>query len=178
MAVEQWTLPTGLSTVSDVSRVARELQKIDSFLHQSSVREPGKSMSLPKTSRLFDEIVSANNLNMLHEDDRKTLQTFLTALREKAPVLHMSFNVDPSPLVIQKLTDWIRQNIHHFALIQVGLAPSIGAGCLLRTTNKYFDFSLKHRFKEKRPLLMEKIRGKAETPAAESKPAVQEQPAP
>jgi F0F1-type ATP synthase delta subunit len=70
----------------------------------------------------------------------------------------MSFSADPSPQFTQKLAAWLRQEIHPFVLLQVGLQPNIGAGCVVRTTNKYFDFSLRERFKSKRPLLMEKLK--------------------
>ena len=59
----------------------------------------------------------------------------------------------------QKLITWIRQQIHPYTLLQVGLHPSIGAGCIVRTTNKFFDFSLRHRFSDQRMLLISKLRG-------------------
>ena len=48
---------------------------------------------------------------------------------------------------------WLRREIHPLVLMTVGLQPNIGAGCIVRTTNKYFDFSLRQDFANKRDLL-------------------------
>jgi hypothetical protein len=57
-----------------------------------------------------------------------------------------------------KLTAWLRTNIHPTLLITVGLQPGIGAGCVVRTANKYFDLSLGKSFVKKRELLMQRLR--------------------
>lgn len=145
------TLQLPLSVVSsvDVGRLLREVEAIDDFLKQSAIREPGTPVKMPRTSRLFDEIVEVNQLNVLHEDDRNRLKDFLSEVKKHAPQLHMSFSADPAPLFTQKLIQWMRGNLHPQVLLQVGLQPNIGAGCVVRTTNKYFDFSLRSRFSEK-----------------------------
>lgn len=157
-SVPQLQLPTALVTRADAGRLAGETEAIDNFLRQAAIRAPGTNVQLPKTSRLFDEMVTINKLNMLQESDRKRLYQFLQAVRTTAPILHISFNTDPSPLFQQRLITWIRQQMHPFILLQIGLHPSIGAGCVVRSTNKYYDFSLRERFKEQRMLLISKLR--------------------
>lgn len=165
MPAEQLTLPVSVVTVADVGRLMREAEAVDGFLNQAAVRQPGTAVQLPKTSHLLEEIVSGNNLNMLQQTDRKTLLDFLKSIRMKAPVLHVSFNTDPSPVFLQRLITWIRQQMHPHILLQVGLHPNIGAGCVVRTTNKFFDFSLRHKFTQQRKLLIDKLRGEVEMPA-------------
>jgi hypothetical protein len=123
---------------------------------------------MPKTSRLLDEFTSTNKLNLLHDKDRARALSFLISVKAKAPVLHMSFSVDPSPAFIQKLMTWLRAEIHPLVLVHVGLQPNIGAGCVVRGTNKYFDFSLRQHFKKQRSLLMEKLQGDMQQQAATS----------
>jgi hypothetical protein len=154
----QIILPVTAATRADVGRLLREVEGLDDFMHQATLRKPGSSLKLPKSSKLFDDLVSSNQLNMLHEEDRKKLRTFLMVVKAKAPVLHMSFSADPSPLFLEKLMVYIRREIHPLALLHTGLQPTIGAGCVLRTTNKYFDFSIRQRFLSKRPVLLEKLR--------------------
>lgn len=156
-------LPAGLSTQSDLSHVTRELEKLDEFLRASAIRQPGSPMQLPKSSKLFEELVAGSKLNMLQAEDREYLLKSLTWLREHGPVLHMSFSSEPSTIFVEKLTNWLRKNISPFVLLQIGLRPNIGAGCVVRTTNKYFDFSLRKHFLAQRDLLMLQIAG--ETPA-------------
>lgn len=161
-------IPLGLSTVVDLGRIIRELESVDDFLRQSAIRQPGSSMQLPKTSKLFEELVASSKLNMLQEDDRAYLRTSLEWMRQKAPVLHVAFASDPTPAFLEKLTGWLRQNISPIVLVKVGLRPNIGVGCVVRTTNKYFDFSLKHRFIEQRPVLMKALIGDAPAPVADA----------
>lgn len=142
-------LPVSVVSRVDVGRLLREVEAIDGFLKQSAIREPGTPVKMPKTSRLFDETVSINTVNVLHEDERVRLHHFLTDVRSHAPTLHMSFSADPSPAFVQRLVTWLRSELNPTVLLQVGLQPNIGAGCVVRTTNKYFDFSLRSRLKEK-----------------------------
>lgn len=160
-------LPLSVVSRVDVGRLLREAESIDGFLNQSAIREPGTPVKLPRTSRLFDETVQTNKLNVLHQDDRQRLHSFLTEVKSHAPTLHMSFSADPSPMFTQKLLSYLRAEIHPIVLLQVGLQPNMGAGCVVRTTNKYFDFSLRSRFKEKGSVLADLMRAdlKANEPA-------------
>jgi hypothetical protein len=153
----QMILPIQVTGRVDVGRLLRETQAIDNFLKQAVIRQPGTPTKMPKTSRLLDDFLANNNLNLLHDDDRSKALNFLLTVRAKAPILHMSFSVDPSPAFTQKLMAWLRQNIHPLVLVQVGLQPNIGAGCVVRSTNKYFDFSLRQHFKKQRALLVDKL---------------------
>lgn len=156
---ENLDLPTSITSRSDVGRLLRETKVLDEFLEQAAIREHGTPMKLPRTSRLMDELISANKLNPLIEKDRKQLLAFLDGIYKEAPVLYMSFNADPSPLFSQRLITWLRKEIHPLVLVQSGLQPSLGAGCTLRTPNKYFDMSLRERFQQKRGLLLQKLEG-------------------
>jgi F0F1-type ATP synthase delta subunit len=95
---------------------------------------------------------------VLHEDSRQRLTSFLEEVRNHAPTLHMSFSADPSPAFTQRLITWLRSEIHPIVLLQVGLQPNIGAGSVVRTTNKYFDFSLRSRFKQKGDVLAQLLK--------------------
>lgn len=162
-------LPLSVVGKVDIGRLLREVEAVDDFLKQSAIREPGTPVKLPKTSRLFDETVEVNKLNVLHEDDRARLFDFLKQVKAKAPVLHISFSADPSPMFTQKLITWLRAEVHPIVLLQVGLQPNIGAGCVVRTQNKYFDFSLRNRLKDSGNALTGLLKG-----ITEPKPEAQE----
>ncbi len=154
-----------VSTISriDVGRLLRELESLDNFLRQSVIRDPNAKITLPRSTLLFEDIVAVNKLNMLQEKDRTRLIDFLRSVKSQAPLLHISFSADPSPLFLKRLVGWLRQEIHPLALIQLGLQPNIGAGCVIRTTNKYFDFSLRQHFNAKRDQLILSLHGTAST---------------
>lgn len=156
------SLPVGVISRIDVGRLVREVEALDEFLEQAAVRKPGTNVQMPRTSKMLDELLQMNKINAIVESDRKQLMNFLITVRAKAPVVHMSFSADPSPMFTLKLTTWLRQNVHPLVLLQVGLQPNIGAGCIVRTTNKYFDMSLRQHFAQKHELLMAKIHGAKE----------------
>ncbi len=159
------SLPVMATSTADVGRLMRELEEVDNTLLQLGLRAAGGEIKLPRTSRLMDMTLQLNKLNLLEPMHRALLERFLIAIRAKAPVLHMSFSTDPSPVFIEKLIVWLRLEIHPELLLTVGLQPTIGAGCVVRTTNKYFDFSLRQDFVKKRDLLLEML-----VPAAPAEP--------
>lgn len=170
------TLPTQATGRVDIGRLLHEAELIDNFLKQAAIRQPGTAVKMPKTSRLMDEFMAANQLNMLQENDRALILRFLANVKEKAPLIHISFGVDPAPAFLQKLVTWMRQNIHPLTLVQVGLQPNIGAGCVVRSTNKFYDFSLRQHFKSQKQLLVQKLHGEKPTAAAHTEQVSQASP--
>lgn len=152
-------LPVSVAGPADLGRLIREAELIDDTLLQLGLRSGGKEVKLPKTSRLMDQVADLNGLNLLRANDRKALRSFLDGVKKASPVMHMSFSADPGPDFMDKLMTWLRREIHPTVLLNIGLQPNIGAGCILRTTNKQFDFSLRQDFAGKRDLLLQKIAG-------------------
>ncbi len=151
-------LPLMVARPIDVGRLLRELDSIEELASQAKLVDKQDELKLPKTSQLMDKTVELNKLDLSKATDRKQLADLLNLVKKQAPLLHMSFNSDPSPVFIEKLMDWLRREIHPIVLITIGLQPSIGAGCVVRSTNKYFDFSLRKDLMENRDLLLSKMR--------------------
>lgn len=151
-------LPLSIIDRVDVARLLRELDALNNFFETAAVRDPDTKPKMPKTSRHLDEIIQQNKLDALLKADRERLKKFLDEIRAEAPIIHISFSADPSPLFSQKLVAWLRDKIHPLMLLQVGLQPTIGAGCIVRTTNKQFDFSLRQRLISEKDVLIKKMR--------------------
>jgi F0F1-type ATP synthase delta subunit len=152
-------LPIAVVGRVDIGRLQRETEALLNFIQQSAIRQPGTQPKLPKTSRLLDEVIQNNKINILEENDCKQLLKFLQHVYRHAPVIHISFGADPSAMFTQKIVTWLRVEVNPLVLLQIGLQPNIGAGCIVRTTNKYFDFSLRHRFEEKKSVLSAALKG-------------------
>lgn len=150
-------LPTSVVTIADVGKLLRELEAIENTLLQLKVRTHGSQVNLPGFSKGMGHIAELNKLNLLHEGDLQTLKSLLTDFKQKAPLMYISFSSEPSPAFLEKLIVWIRREINPNVLINIGLQPAIGAGCIVRTSNKVFDLSLRQTFVEKRHLLLEQI---------------------
>ncbi len=150
-------LPPGVVGSVEVGRLIRELEEVDENLLQLKLRKSGSSIKMPKTSRMMEQIQTENELNLLHETDRKRLSKFLSEVKANSPICHISFSEEPSQKFLEQLTVWFRKEIHPSLLLTIGLQPNIGAGCILRSTNKYFNFSLQQEFVKQRDLLVNKM---------------------
>lgn len=151
-------VPAVITSPADVTRLHREVVTLDEAIHQQALRTPGQTPTeLPHISRLLEELATANKLNLLEAATRKHLIDFLVDVSTNAPVVHLSFAADPSTAFMHKIVAWFRQNIHPSILVRVGLQPNIGAGCILRTTNRYYDLSLREHFKKNQHKLVEAL---------------------
>lgn len=168
-------LPALVMTPSDVSRLIRELEVLDEYMRQQKLRESGQpTAKLPKTTRMLDELAAENAVNLLDTGARSFLRAFLQELIAHAPIVHVSFAVDPSSAFLQKIVLWFRRNADTRTLVRVGLQPSIAAGCVVRTPNKYFDFSLRQHLQRQRYLLRDALMALDQRSVTYSAAAVQQ----
>ena len=65
------------------------------------------------------------------------------------------------PAFVAKIVAWLRTEIHPLILLEIGLQPTIAAGCVIRTTNKYFDYSIGRHLKRNRGQLVSLLRGES-----------------
>lgn len=167
-----FVLPPLISGPGDVERTMLELEQLEEFLRAAALRKGGASTKLPKMSRTLERLAEINDANLLQVTDRQRLQAFLKSLQKHAPVLHISFASEPSAVFTAKIIEWLRANISKYVLVQVGLQPSIAAGCVVRTTNKSFDFSLRKHLLNNRGMLLDAIKttGRDATMSTEAKP--------
>lgn len=171
----QLTLPAVVVSRADVSRCLREVEELDNFFHQASLRG-SKVQSLPKLGHVLDGLSAANGLNMIHAQHRDALKTFLTHLKAKAPVVHMSFPSEAGADFTTRLLTWFRTEAHPHTVLHIGLQPELAAGCTMRTSNKFFDFSFRARFEKSKEKLVAAL--EAADKAAQAVPAGIAQPAP
>ncbi len=166
-------LPVSIVSPTDIARLTREIEAIDNFFRDQQIRNAGTPTTIPRLSKLMDQLAADNQKNLLQQDDRRQLVQLLEELHTSAPVMHISFSVDPPGAYVQKIVEWLRNNIHGYVLVTVGLQPNIGAGCIVRTTNKLFDFSLREFFAQKRDFFIEKMHSSIHDEASESTPTAE-----
>lgn len=139
-------LPVSVISVVDVNRLQRELILFQDYYHKYSLlKNNTKNLKPPITSRMLDNLLELNSFDISVDGTRKLLINFIDNIKVSAPVIHVSFSVDPSIRFLEKIISWFRKEVHPNTLLTIGLQPNIGAGLVVRTTNKYFDFSLKNR---------------------------------
>lgn len=155
---EHIKLPERLVSPTDLAHLVRELEALDDSLHQASLRKPGEPTKLARSSATLEELASLNGVSLLEADQRAQLLELSRGLYQHAPRVRMSLATEPSGRFMRTVIVWLRGNIHPTLLLEIGMQPSLAAGCMLRTPNKVFDMSLRHRFEEQRSLLAEKIK--------------------
>jgi F0F1-type ATP synthase delta subunit len=150
-------LPLNIIDQIDINRILRELKAVDDFFVAAKARPAGSNLQMPKLTRSLEEIAKANNYNLLEEEHRKNLYTQIQQVKKNAPLVHISFAAEPSPSALERILVWFRANIHPQLLLQVGLQPTIAAGCVVRTNNKVFDMSLREHLNQEQKYLIQLI---------------------
>lgn len=147
--------PLSVATRLDVLRAVRELEDFENAMSEAHV----KGHHIPNLTPLLKDIAEENGVNLHHKEVRQQLFGKLEELRTSAPTIHISFAVEPEDKFIKKIIQWFRSEISNDAILQIGVQPSIGVGCVVRTTNKYFDFSLRKHLEEKSDLFRQRLEG-------------------
>jgi F0F1-type ATP synthase delta subunit len=143
-------------TPLELGKVQRELFALNEFLSANNHgTSSGKSM--PYTSPLLSNMVKASGLNMIKKEDRTMFNNQLQFVRRTAPVVRVSFAAEPSKQALRVLVRWFRENGHPNTLLDPSVQPGIGGGCIINTSTKTFDFSIKNLFVDSLPELAKKI---------------------
>lgn len=159
-------LPLSITSTQDLHRLNRELEALDNFIRQNTIRGQ-KPTAVPRLTNTLETLLRDNQLDVLADATRIELARLIADLLKNAPVVHMSFAVEPPSAMTQKIVGWFRENVHPAVMLQVGMQPTIAAGCVLRTPNKFFDFSLRQHLKTNQGKLMESIKKHGEVDLAE-----------
>lgn len=153
-------LPDVVAGRADVSRLLREIERVDYALETESIRgkEQPKAHVVPSMSRALAETITLNHITITDLHSRRQLIEGLRAIKQKAPVIHVTFAKEADPTVTTAMVSWIRRNLHKSALVIVGLQPRILGGCIVRTPVHVYDFSLRNRFARELPSLEKEIK--------------------
>ena len=152
-------LPPNVITKTDVSRIVVEMEQLDNAATEAVVRAKA-GVASPAIAPLSQQLTDFLVQNQLKIDDaraRGELIKQMRLLKEKAPVLHMTFAVTADPESLQQLTHWVRTSIHPQAVISVGKQPALVAGVYLRTSNRVQDLSLRAKLEANRGLLLKEV---------------------
>jgi len=156
---ENFILPANVVTKIDVSRLVTEVERVDNDMTAAAVRtKTGASeQTQPILSEQLSDFLHRNDLKLDAGQERSAIIKQLRLLKDKAPVLHMTFAVTADTESLQKLTEWVRATIHPQAVIAVGLQPALVAGVYLRTPNHVHDFSMRGALEGRHGLLVEEL---------------------
>lgn len=136
------SLPAGIIGQSDLKRLIRELENYEEIAHQRSLTKGrGIKNKTHYHSQLLQEIASELALKIDRQTDRNTLTSFLGDIKSGSPTLNIYFASEPPNSAVQQLVQWFRKEVHPAVLLEVHVRPSILGGCIIRSSNKIFDYS-------------------------------------
>lgn len=154
-----FVLPTSVITKIDVSRLVTELERVDNDLTTAEVRaQSGEAaVTQPMLTQQMTDFLAQNELKIGDGQGRSGLIKELRALKDTAPIIHMTFAVNADPESLEKLVQWLRTSIDPRAVIEVGLQPGLVAGVYVRTPNHVHDLSLRQMLQAGRSKLVEEL---------------------
>ncbi len=154
-----YILPASVVSKLDIARLLAEVERIDNQLTQTEVRDRigAESEGRPASSERLTDFLQANELQLDDAHQRADIIKQLHLLKDKAPIIHMTFAVEADPESLGQLAQWVRESVHPQAIIATGLQPALVAGVYLRTPNHVHDLSLRAKLKNSRDLLVKEL---------------------
>jgi hypothetical protein len=154
-----FTLPLSVVSKADVARLVVEAERIDNERMAGAVREKvgSPTQSELAMSQQLADFLSQNQLGTETGLQWGELIKQLRALKENAPVIHMTFAVPADRESLQQLVAWLRSSVHPQAVVSVGLQPALVAGVSIRTTNRVHDLSMRSALKKSHGLLVKEL---------------------
>ena len=149
-------IPTAIASRRDVIRLHREIRGFIDATTQSIMRHDNP-VKYPAISEQLRALAVTNQIDLRDPKKCEELLKKVDYVKENAPSVHISFPVEPTADILERLVVWFRQEIHPLIVIQVGIQPTIAAGVVVRTPNHQFDFSLRRHLYENRHKLGEAL---------------------
>jgi len=154
-----FVLPPSVVSKIDVSRIVGELEQLDAQMTSAAVRAEagGQEQTRPVLSEQLTDFLIQNKLDVSNSKIRSALVKQMRLLKDKVPVVHMTFAVTADPTSLQQIVQWLRINTHPQAVISVGLQPTLVAGVYLRTPNHIHDLSLRAKIEGSHDILVKEL---------------------
>jgi F0F1-type ATP synthase delta subunit len=150
-----FVLPSSLVSKVDLAHLIREVEAVDGSLEVQKVRGYKKEQyRLPAVSHTLTEFLTINRVDIFDDHTRMIFKEQLRIMKDKIPVMHLTFSAPADPESLEYLTAWIRKELHPQALITVGLQPSLIGGVYIRTPNHVHDYSMRALFNDKTSVIV------------------------
>ena len=159
MTYAELLLPPVIVSKVDVYRLVAEAEQVEANLTTAAARAKAgvTTASLPPLSQQLSEFLRHNNLSLTTPKQWGQLVSQLRLLKEKVPVLHMTFATVADPASLQQLAAWARTSVHPQAVITAGLQPGLVGGVYLRTPNHVHDLSMRGLLSGQREVLVKEL---------------------
>lgn len=140
-----FVLPSNVVTKVDMSRLVTEMEWVDNEMTTATIRTKagGKRQTAPVMSDQLIEFLDQNKLEIDTSRERTEIVKQLRLLKNKVPVVHMTFASTADRESLERLVEWFRHSVNPQTIISVGLQPALVGGAYVRTPNHAHDFSIR-----------------------------------
>lgn len=155
-----YVLPPALITRADLARLVREVETLDNELEAQKARNHatgGQGYHLPNLSQGLNDFAELNKLDLANDQSRMLLKEQMKIIKDKAPVVHLTFAVEADPESLRFLAEYMRRELHPQTVLSVGLQPALVGGVYMRTPNHVHDFSLRAKLSQSRGVIQQDI---------------------
>jgi F0F1-type ATP synthase delta subunit len=151
-----YVLPPSVVSKADLTRLVNELELVDNQLTAANVRAKAgvAAQPAPTISQQLTDFLTQNQLDVREGQKRAEVIKQMRLLKDKAPIVNMTFAVVADRESLEQLANWLRTSVHRQAVIRVGLQPALVAGVYLRTPNHVRDLSLRAALSSSHDLLV------------------------
>lgn len=143
-------LITSLKTKGQVNDFSLEIDTLLSALFKSSKMALDKAIASISTNSA-KKIMDIFSKNKLDSADREMIRDFLDTLKDlikKFKVISLTLAFDPSPKTIEKIHEYVSDNIGIGYIFDIGIDESLMGGAIISFNGKYCDFTLKKNLEE------------------------------
>ena len=154
---DTFTLPTTIVSKVDVSRLVDEVEAVNNELTTNAVRKDDEAEAMPTLSDQLTDFLKDNELEFETSGDRAHIIKELRLLKNKVPVVNLTFAVAADRESLQLLVDWFRKEAHPQTVLSVSLQPALIAGVYVRTPNQIHDLSMRTKLKGGRSVLLKEL---------------------
>ncbi len=160
--IAEYVLPSALITRADLARLVREIEDVDGDLGSQKARnhtagEDDHERRMPAISQTLHDLLELNKIDLMDDHVRTHLRKQLQKLKDKAPIIHLTFAVEADLPTLRQLAEHIRKEFHPQALLHVGLQPTLVGGVYMRTPNRAYDFSIRAKLAQNRNIIQQDI---------------------
>ncbi len=159
LSYTDFRLPSEIVSRIDVAALATEAERVDNGYTSAAVHDKIQQSSSEVTtpSPQLQLFLDSNQLSFDDDQTRRQIIAELRRLKDKVPVIHMTFPAEVDQDSLQRLCTWVRESVHPQAVLAIGRQPALIAGVYVRTANKVFDKTVRAKLKAGRHYLAEEL---------------------
>lgn len=145
MSLDLFELKQSIKTKEELSEFIYALDTLRASLYKTKINAFDEAIKESVSDQLGRLIGKTLKKNKIKPTNKKDLEEFLSNLKEElgnVEVLNLTLAYSPTPASIEKICDWVRDNISEDLVLEIDENSQIIGGAEINFRGKYRDYSL------------------------------------